>query len=494
LVSEAAMRTRGAQGAMARSDGRTKGAVPQGGLGVSWSAQAARPAGLRESADGDVADELEAGRGEPLSASQRAFFEPLFGASFDRVRVHAGGEAAGAASALRARAYTLGEQIVWGRRDPEPASGQANRLLAHELAHVVQQRGGAGLRIGTTADVEQDAERSAALVSSGQPARLQAAAPASSPLLQPEDSQSGSSAAAGPATAPGAPTPAQVGYLPPGQQEGGREWTMQGFATDSAALRPEHEATVADIAADLNASGLGMGGYVTIVGHADSRGTEAHNQDLGQQRADRVKERLLSLITDPAVAAEVRAYSTGASDNDRPGDVAEYRQVTVKVTRRELAPTPLPPSSPGPSPQAPWRAPPMNPAPGLPPGYNFPRNDGPLAPRAPSLPPGFWTLPPPRPASPEFLNELSRLISDKFGRGSIASLGAKIAKAFGYDELQVRRDLNQALIDGGEEGLKAALKELLKKASPPVEPQSNPYGPATNEIPFPSTYGPKIPF
>src|SRR5689334_23142390 len=133
------MRTRGAQGVMARSDGPTRGAVPKGGLGVSRSAQAARPADLRESAEGDVADELEAGSGEPLSASQRAFFEPLFGASFDRVRVHAGGEAAGAASALRARAYTLGEQIVWGRRDPKPASGQADRLLAHELAHVVQQ-------------------------------------------------------------------------------------------------------------------------------------------------------------------------------------------------------------------------------------------------------------------------------------------------------------------------------------------------------------------
>ncbi|HKQ51017.1 MAG TPA: DUF4157 domain-containing protein, partial [Pyrinomonadaceae bacterium] len=84
------------------------------------------------------------GAGEPLPASARAFFEPRFGHSFGDVRVHTDARAAGSARSLDALAYTTGKDVVFaeGQYAPETAAGRM--LLAHELAHVVQQRGAGG--------------------------------------------------------------------------------------------------------------------------------------------------------------------------------------------------------------------------------------------------------------------------------------------------------------------------------------------------------------
>jgi hypothetical protein len=75
--------------------------------------------------------------GQPLDTATRAFFEPRFGADFSGVRVHSDAAAADSAGAINARAYTVGRQIVLGA----DAKHGANPLLAHELAHVVQQGG-----------------------------------------------------------------------------------------------------------------------------------------------------------------------------------------------------------------------------------------------------------------------------------------------------------------------------------------------------------------
>ncbi len=75
------------------------------------------------------------GVGVPLSKETRGFFEPRFGHDFSRVRVVADGEAAAATRGAGARAFTIGQEIVWGSR-AHPESPQARPLLAHELAHV----------------------------------------------------------------------------------------------------------------------------------------------------------------------------------------------------------------------------------------------------------------------------------------------------------------------------------------------------------------------
>jgi hypothetical protein len=80
--------------------------------------------------------------GQPLSGSERAFFEPRLAHDFGRVRIHAGAEAAASASALNARAYTYRNNIVFGSGEFAPRTSSGRWLLAHELAHVTQQARG----------------------------------------------------------------------------------------------------------------------------------------------------------------------------------------------------------------------------------------------------------------------------------------------------------------------------------------------------------------
>lgn len=77
--------------------------------------------------------------GRPLDARTRARVEGSFGRDFGGVRVHADAQAAEAAEAVGARAFTSGRDVVFGRGEYEPASENGLKLLAHELTHVVQQ-------------------------------------------------------------------------------------------------------------------------------------------------------------------------------------------------------------------------------------------------------------------------------------------------------------------------------------------------------------------
>lgn len=92
-----------------------------------------------------VDDRLEAriralkGRGRPLSRSVRSFLEPRFGHNFGHVRVHADDASARLARRMDARAFTVGRDLVFGEDEFAPETKEGRRLLAHELAHVVQQ-------------------------------------------------------------------------------------------------------------------------------------------------------------------------------------------------------------------------------------------------------------------------------------------------------------------------------------------------------------------
>lgn len=87
-----------------------------------------------------VVDESLESPGRPLDSSTRAVMEERFGHDFSQVRVHADGRAADAASAMDARAFTLGRDIVFGRGSWAPQTDRGLQLLAHELVHVIQQR------------------------------------------------------------------------------------------------------------------------------------------------------------------------------------------------------------------------------------------------------------------------------------------------------------------------------------------------------------------
>jgi hypothetical protein len=80
------------------------------------------------------------GGSQPLPESVRAFFEPRFGFDFRRVRIHTDAKAAESARAINARAFTFSRDIAFGDGQYAPDTDDGRRLLAHELAHVVQQR------------------------------------------------------------------------------------------------------------------------------------------------------------------------------------------------------------------------------------------------------------------------------------------------------------------------------------------------------------------
>ena len=77
--------------------------------------------------------------GHPLDAATRAYFEPRFGRDFSRVRVHTDRLAAASVRNLNANAYTVGHDIVFGEGRFAPGTRAGRRLIAHELAHIVQQ-------------------------------------------------------------------------------------------------------------------------------------------------------------------------------------------------------------------------------------------------------------------------------------------------------------------------------------------------------------------
>ncbi|KAB8145928.1 DUF4157 domain-containing protein [Chloroflexia bacterium SDU3-3] len=83
-----------------------------------------------------------AGGGSPLPEATRAFMEPRFGADFSGVRIHTGGESAQLNRQVSAQAFTHGSDIYMGEGHTDIGSGAGQRLLAHELTHVVQQTGG----------------------------------------------------------------------------------------------------------------------------------------------------------------------------------------------------------------------------------------------------------------------------------------------------------------------------------------------------------------
>ena len=137
----------------ARAVQRCPGGCPPGGCGQHGPEEEElhRSAEPGAHATGDAASGptrlvqgVVRGGGSPLESGVRTEMEGHFGVSLDGVRVHTGAAAAVSARAVRAHAYTVGQHIVFSRGRYVPGSLGGRRLLAHEIAHTIQQRGARG--------------------------------------------------------------------------------------------------------------------------------------------------------------------------------------------------------------------------------------------------------------------------------------------------------------------------------------------------------------
>jgi Domain of unknown function (DUF4157) len=93
--------------------------------------------------DERISREIESrrGGGAGLDSDARADLEQRMGEDFSDVRVHSGADADGLSRAVQAEAFTTGTDIFFRDGNYRPESSKGRELLAHELTHVVQQRG-----------------------------------------------------------------------------------------------------------------------------------------------------------------------------------------------------------------------------------------------------------------------------------------------------------------------------------------------------------------
>lgn len=143
-----------------RALGRLIQAKYEGGAGAGNDARAGADVLPHDEAAPEVgaATQPAAGDGRPLGEAERAFFGTRFREDFGGVRLHTGAAAAESARSIGARAYAVGQNLVFAEGQYAPHTEGGLRLLAHELAHVAQQRrpgaGGASAESGADAAAE----------------------------------------------------------------------------------------------------------------------------------------------------------------------------------------------------------------------------------------------------------------------------------------------------------------------------------------------------
>jgi hypothetical protein len=142
-------------------------------LSLHRSTREAGPGTQRIGEAPEIVHEALRSPGQALDADTRAFMEPRFGHDFSQVRVHADARGSESVRAVHARAYTVGRDVVFGAGQYSPGASEGRRLIAHELAHVVQQgsspaTGRFGIEMGSPSS-SQEAEADAISNAIGDP-------------------------------------------------------------------------------------------------------------------------------------------------------------------------------------------------------------------------------------------------------------------------------------------------------------------------------------
>jgi hypothetical protein len=147
--------------------------------------------------------------GSALPSAVMRKFESSLGADLSAVRVHTGAESQNAAQAVGAKAYTMGQDIHFGAGQYDPSSGPGEHLLAHEVAHTVQQGGGTPsrqnkLEVSTPFDpAEHEADRAADAMVAGRSASVSFGSGVARKVMR-EASEGEAGGAGGDAKPPGA--------------------------------------------------------------------------------------------------------------------------------------------------------------------------------------------------------------------------------------------------------------------------------------------------
>jgi outer membrane protein OmpA-like peptidoglycan-associated protein len=242
--------------------------------------------------------------GRALAPAVRELMEPRFGHDFGHVRIHTDAAAGRAARAVGARAYTVGRDVVFGDGQFIPDSAAGLRLIAHELAHVVQQGAGAGRAVAQPQAVsnpsdaaEQEADRAAdaALAAPAQAGRADLAGDGQAS----QDGRAGQ-AADSPASQDGqAQVSARIGQrvartiqrqvcTPAPGTEVAPGLTLSGFDQRSPILPGSGWSPLLSLAGRITSAG--QSGEVRVHGYASEEGDPGFNAELSCARASGVRD------------------------------------------------------------------------------------------------------------------------------------------------------------------------------------------------------------
>jgi outer membrane protein OmpA-like peptidoglycan-associated protein len=314
--------------------------------------------------------------GQPLDRATRAFMEPRFGHDFSKVRIHTDSRAAESARAVNAIAYTVGQNVVFGAGQHEPATSTGRASLAHELTHVVQQKGFSEspiLRVGNAADpCEREAEAAASgTMDMGASRSVQ---PASELIQrQADESVSNTGSASSAVQDPQAPNPPsgtqtptsaatstekpETCAAPPDMACPATKAPAAGvtntlvFPVDSAVLNATQRAEVDAAAASWNSGGAT--GNVRVDGYASAEYKCDYNWQLSCRRAQAVAAELEhpSDGSKKVPSTNISLFAHGESD-EAGAALAPNRRVTISMPvapTKPVVPTPSPSPSPSPS-------------------------------------------------------------------------------------------------------------------------------------------------
>lgn len=254
--------------------------------------------------------------GEPLEGEVLAQMESGFGHDFSRVRVHADADAARSARALGARAYTVGEDVVFGSGGYDPKGGAGRERIAHELAHVVQQEQTVGTparALSSPTDRSEAVARSAAArVAAGgsAPSTLGSAEARVSREVEPGWQDGGQGGGSVDSPAPPAPATNVLQEFDVDRKKGGKPWNLDKLTRQiGEALKGAEER------------------HIEVVGYYDVSEEESAGdaRDAARKRAEVVRRALLQWI--PTLKGRLRV-----STRDR--DL--WREWAGEQTRRQV--------------------------------------------------------------------------------------------------------------------------------------------------------------
>jgi hypothetical protein len=266
--------------------------------------------------------------GHTLDAAARAFMEPRFGHDFGKVRVHTDARADASARQVSASAYTVGQHIVFRHGEYDVRSGAGRRLLAHELAHTLQQRNAIEssetIPIGRpdSSDERSADAAAAAAVGTGLP-RLVSREGRSAVQLQ---------RACGPA---GVGTPSGCTAL-----QGDTTGERFRFVVNCDDLSPGEQTRL-----ELFAGTIAPGETISIHGFASVDGAEEFNEHLSCARSVKALSIIAGVLTSRGISASLRIFKHGANPGSAP---AEQRSVVLDRSgvAPPVAPTPTTPTPP----------------------------------------------------------------------------------------------------------------------------------------------------